>query len=153
MSTSTMKPSVALEAHGRGKKVSPGCCHEHRCSKQDLSPNEYLKLRSAAMNELKHLEVTHPYSHKFQATLLALRDFTAKYRDLADAWKHHRGALDMNLYMRMAPKLSLKMLTVGGLDRVYDTSEFTTCEVYMANANYHDLMEITERLLSGMETL
>ncbi|XP_019391011.1 PREDICTED: lysine--tRNA ligase [Crocodylus porosus] len=76
----------------------------------------------------------------------------------------YHNELDMNLYMRIAPELYHKMLVVGGLDRVYEIGrqfrnegidlthnpEFTTCEFYMAYADYHDLMEITENLLSGM---
>lgn len=72
--------------------------------------------------------------------------------------------LKMELFMRIAPELYLKMLVVGGLDRVYEIGrqfrnegidlthnpEFTTCEYYMAYADYHDLMEMVETLLSGM---
>ncbi|XP_071370443.1 lysine--tRNA ligase isoform X1 [Centroberyx affinis] len=76
----------------------------------------------------------------------------------------YHNELDMNLYMRIAPELYHKMLVVGGIDRVYEVGrqfrnegidlthnpEFTTCEFYMAYADYHDLMDITEKLLSGM---
>ncbi|XP_044205297.1 lysine--tRNA ligase isoform X1 [Thunnus albacares] len=76
----------------------------------------------------------------------------------------YHNELDMNLYMRIAPELYHKMLVVGGMDRVYEIGrqfrnegidlthnpEFTTCEFYMAYADYHDLMDITEKLLSGM---
>ena len=71
--------------------------------------------------------------------------------------------LNMKLYMRISPELHLKRLVVGGFDRVYEigkqfrnegidlthNTEFTTCEFYMALADYNDLMELTETMLSG----
>ncbi|CAK9185495.1 unnamed protein product [Ilex paraguariensis] len=76
----------------------------------------------------------------------------------------HHNDLNMKLFMRIAPELYLKELVVGGLDRVYEIGkqfrnegidlthnpEFTTCEFYMAFADYNDLMELTEKMLSGM---
>ncbi|KAG5563654.1 hypothetical protein RHGRI_000001 [Rhododendron griersonianum] len=75
----------------------------------------------------------------------------------------HHNELNMKLFMRIAPELYLKELVVGGLDRVYEIGkqfrnegidlthnpEFTTCEFYMAFADYNDLMELTEKMLSG----
>lgn len=72
--------------------------------------------------------------------------------------------LNMQLFMRIAPELYHKMLVVGGLDRVYEIGrqfrnegidlthnpEFTTCEFYMAYADYEDVLGITEKLVSGM---
>lgn len=72
--------------------------------------------------------------------------------------------LNMKLFMRIAPELYLKMLIVGGIDRVFEIGkqfrnesidlthnpEFTTCEFYWAYADYNDLMDLTEKMLSEM---
>jgi lysyl-tRNA synthetase class 2 len=86
----------------------------------------------------------------------------------------HHNALDMPLYLRVAPELYLKRLVVGGLDRVYEINrsfrnegistqhnpEFTMLEFYQAYADYHDLMQLTEEMflhlgqtLLGRDTL
>ncbi|OOZ42010.1 lysine--tRNA ligase [Solemya pervernicosa gill symbiont] len=73
-------------------------------------------------------------------------------------------ALDMELFMRIAPELYLKRLVVGGFERVYEINrnfrneglstrhnpEFTMVEFYEAYATYHDLMDQTEALLRGI---
>lgn len=76
----------------------------------------------------------------------------------------HHHALDMQLYLRIAPELYLKRLVVGGFERVYEINrsfrneglstrhnpEFTMLEFYQAYADYHDLMNLTEDLLRSM---
>lgn len=78
----------------------------------------------------------------------------------AKPFKTHHNALDMDLYLRIAPELYLKRLVVGGIERVYEINrnfrnegistdhnpEFTMVEFYTAYANYNDLMELTEEL-------
>jgi lysyl-tRNA synthetase, class II len=74
----------------------------------------------------------------------------------------HHNALDMPLYLRVAPELYLKRLTVGGLERVFEINrnfrnegistqhnpEFTMLEFYEAYADYHALMAMTEELIA-----
>lgn len=76
----------------------------------------------------------------------------------------HHNTLDMDLYMRIAPELYLKRLIVGGLERVYEMGknfrnegisikhnpEFTAIEMYRAYANYEDMIELTENVVSGV---
>ena len=73
----------------------------------------------------------------------------------------HHNTLDMDLFLRIAPELYLKRLTVGGLDRVYEINrnfrneglgwrwnpEFTMLEFYQAYANYRDVMDLTQQLI------
>ncbi len=73
----------------------------------------------------------------------------------------HHNALDLPMFLRIAPELYLKRLTVGGLDRVYEINrnfrnegvstrhnpEFTMLEFYWAYANFNDLMDLTETML------
>jgi len=79
---------------------------------------------------------------------------------IARPFKTHHNALDLDLYLRIAPELYLKRLLVGGFERVYEINrnfrnegistmhnpEFTTLEFYQAYADYTDLMELTEAL-------
>ncbi|MEX2162661.1 MAG: lysine--tRNA ligase [Sulfuricaulis sp.] len=76
----------------------------------------------------------------------------------------HHHALDMNLYLRVAPELYLKRLIVGGIEKVYEINrsfrneglstrhnpEFTMLEFYQAYADYRDLMNLTEEMLRGL---
>lgn len=82
----------------------------------------------------------------------------------AKPFKTHHNALNLELYMRIAPELYLKRLVVGGFDRVYEIGrnfrnegisvkhnpEFTMLEFYMAYASYKDLMNFVEKMLSEL---
>ncbi len=83
---------------------------------------------------------------------------------LARPFVTHHNALDIDLYLRIAPELYLKRLIVGGLNRVYEINrnfrnegisirhnpEFTMLEFYQAYSDYRDLMDLTEELLRSM---
>jgi lysyl-tRNA synthetase class 2 len=80
----------------------------------------------------------------------------------ATPFKTHHNALDMDLYLRIAPELYLKRLVVGGLERVFEINrnfrnegvstrhnpEFTMVEFYQAYATYEDLMDMTEQMFA-----
>ena len=100
-------------------------------------------------DDLGYLEVETPMMHQV-AGGAAAQPFTT-----------HHNALDLDLFLRIAPELYLKRLVVGGLDRVYEINrnfrnegistrhnpEFTMLEFYQAYANYHDLMKLSEELI------
>ena len=118
---------------------------------------QVFEVRSRALNALRsflnsrgYLEVETPMMQPIAGGALA-RPFVT-----------HHNALDMRLYMRIAPELYLKRLTVGGIERVYEINrnfrnegistqhnpEFTMLEFYQAYSDYQDLMVMTEEMLS-----
>jgi lysyl-tRNA synthetase class 2 len=122
----------------------------------NLDAREVFVKRARALRALRsffdsrgYLEVETPMMQQI-AGGAAARPFTT-----------HHNALDMDLYLRIAPELYLKRLVVGGFDRVYEINrnfrnegistqhnpEFTMLEFYQAYANYHDLMDLTEELI------
>ncbi len=102
-----------------------------------------------AMESHDFLEVETPMMHPIPGGALA-RPFVT-----------HHHALDMDMYLRIAPELYLKRLVVGGFERVYEVNrnfrnegistrhnpEFTMVEFYQAYADYEDLMNFTETLM------
>ncbi len=82
----------------------------------------------------------------------------------AKPFKTHHNALDMDLYLRIAPELYLKRLLVGGFERVYEINrnfrnegistrhnpEFTMLEFYTSYADYRDLMDMTQQMISAV---
>ncbi len=121
------------------------------------SVRETFKKRTKLVQFLRHfldgrdfLEVETPMMHPL------ISGATAK------PFKTHHNALDMELFMRIAPELYLKRLVVGGFDRVYEINrnfrneglstrhnpEFTMLEFYQAYATYEDLMDLTEEMIS-----
>ena len=105
-----------------------------------------------ALDALDFLEVETPMMHPIPGGAAA-RPFAT-----------HHNALDLQMYLRIAPELYLKRLIVGGLERVYEINrnfrneglstqhnpEFTMLELYWAYSDYRELMELIERLLHGL---
>ena len=114
--------------------------------------SEIVRYTREFFNERDYLEVETPMMHVIPGGAAA-RPFVT-----------HHNALDMELYMRVAPELYLKRLVVGGFDRVFEINrnfrnegvstkhnpEFTMLEFYEAYQTWDGLMELTEDLVSGM---
>jgi len=126
-----------------------------------MSPEvgEVFRLRSAIVAHIRrffdgrgYIEVETPMMHTIPGGALA-RPFMT-----------HHNALDIDLFLRIAPELYLKRLTVGGFDKVYEINrsfrnegldaqhnpEFTMLEFYEAYKDYYDMMDLTEELLTGL---
>lgn len=120
---------------------------------------EVFRLRGAVIAYIRkffdgrgYLEVETPMMHPIPGGALA-RPFVT-----------HHNALNVDLYLRIAPELYLKRLVVGGLDKVYEINrsfrnegidaqhnpEFTMLEFYEAYKDYFDMMNMTEELLNGL---
>lgn len=114
-----------------------------------LTRSRIIKLIRAFMDERDYIEVETPVLHQI-AGGAAARPFET-----------HHNALDMDLFLRIAPELYLKRLVVGGIERVYEIGrtfrnegistlhnpEFTIMEFYEAYATYEDLMVLIEELV------
>lgn len=129
----------------------------------DLITNDQARemfiLRSKLVSGIRHfltdrgfLEVETPMLHSIPGGATA-RPFVT-----------HHNALDLDMYLRIAPELYLKRLVVGGFEKVFEINrnfrneglstrhnpEFTMIEFYQAYADYHDLMDLTEALLRSL---
>ena len=104
------------------------------------------------LEDREFMEVETPIFHSIASGAMA-RPFTT-----------HHNALDVDLFLRIAPELYLKRLTVGGFERVFEIGrvfrnegmstrhnpEFTMLELYWAYADYHDVMELVEELVAHL---
>ena len=113
--------------------------------------SQFIKFMRRYLDDMDYIEVETPVLNTI-AGGAAARPFIT-----------HHNTLDIDMYMRIATELPLKRLIVGGMDRVYEIGrifrnegmdpkhnpEFTTVEMYQAYADFHDMMDIAEGILSG----
>lgn len=112
-------------------------------------------IRSTIVAEIRHFLDSHHFM-EVETPMMQVQAGGAT----AKPFKTHHNAMDMELFLRIAPELYLKRLVVGGFERVYEINrnfrnegistrhnpEFTMLEFYQAYATYHDLMDLTEKL-------
>jgi len=129
----------------------------------DLQMNEnvrrVLKTRSRIITYLRQYLISDGYHEVETPILQAIAGGAA-----AKPFTTHHNALDIPLFLRIAPELYLKRLLVGGFEKVFEIGksfrnegvdrqhnpEFTTIELYWAYADYEDLMEFTEAMLTKL---
>ena len=113
--------------------------------------SQFIKFMRKYLDDRKYIEVETPVLNTI-AGGAAARPFIT-----------HHNTLDLDMFMRIATELPLKRLIVGGMDRVYEIGrifrnegmdtkhnpEFTTVELYEAYADFHDMMDIAEGIISG----
>ena len=113
--------------------------------------SQFIKFMRKYLDDRKYIEVETPVLNTI-AGGAAARPFIT-----------HHNTLGLDMYMRIATELPLKRLIVGGMDRVYEIGrifrnegmdpkhnpEFTTVELYEAYADFHDMMDIAEGIISG----
>ena len=113
--------------------------------------SKFIKFMRKYLDDMNYIEVETPVLNTI-AGGAAARPFIT-----------HHNTLNIDMYMRIATELSLKRLIVGGMDRVYEIGrifrnegmdpkhnpEFTTIELYQAYADFHDMMDIAEGIISG----
>jgi lysyl-tRNA synthetase class 2 len=156
-SDATTKNAVIL-SEAKNPRISPEAETTPTEPTDSETPNvrEVFVKRAAILRAIRtffdrrgYLEVETPMMHQV-AGGAAAQPFTT-----------HHNALDLDLFLRIAPELYLKRLVVGGLDRVYEINrnfrnegistkhnpEFTMLEFYQAYSNYHDLMKLSEELI------
>jgi lysyl-tRNA synthetase class 2 len=120
---------------------------------------ETFRIRSAVISYVRNFLTEHGYMEVETPMMQVVPGGAA-----AKPFVTHHNALDIDLYLRIAPELYLKRLVVGGFERVFEINrsfrneglstrhnpEFTMVEFYQAYANYEDLMDLTEALLRGL---
>ena len=113
--------------------------------------SKFIKFMRKYLDDMNYIEVETPVLNTIAGGASA-RPFVT-----------HHNTLDLDMYMRIATELPLKRLIVGGMDRVYEIGrifrnegmdpkhnpEFTSIELYQAYADFHDMMDIAEGIISG----